>query len=732
MARVSGLTSLHETPSLWHKLSGAATAARWCRSADPPIGSDKAPAYAAALAGGGLPAETRHRAALYLLWCDAARSSFDPARLAWYQDAFRSNPSDERAAFFIAALCYQGVIHDSQVALEAYQAVLRPDWHHSKYWTSFALPQKNLVFTLASLYTTMPAEHTAAEPGAVEIVEAALEQSPETSPERRNYIRCLSQIYREQGRKDDVAESVYRWMFQREQGDVENCRFLALLNEERHANDGPACAIYGRMAAIAEEIGDEAEAGHWLRRLAHAFITQGRMDGGTVATFERAAAYDPADREIAAAWLYALALEYGMVGIGNNAAVGYPEKEETIAKLEEAITLETEFEPIFARRRWEWGVVLRALALAYGRMARTDEMARGIYARAVEFCPEERTIWALHARTLAEAADYSQTAMEVYEKAVHAVNCDDSVFVALGHAYVTCQAWADPERRHNALVLWETLYRQGVYWPELVTALAQAYTGEERVNDIAMSLWEKQVENEPNNGFLRLPLGRELRLRGDLHNSLRYYRDAARLLPKDFEAQFEMGYLLKEQYSDYANAVKHLQKAIKLPEGQAHLDAHFLLGEALLARDRRDEAKVIFQVIIDRINPRHRPTLLHLAKLNLKYEEEGVQIAEALYEQARSLNPEDPETYRKMADLYREKGQAEEEEQALEKYLMLSASTSPDAEKYRQLADLYIRKGDFLRAESALRQVIALGQGDKKLYTLLGEVILQARGGIAA
>jgi hypothetical protein len=38
-----------------------------------------------------------------------------------------------------------------------------------------------------------------------------------------------------------------------------------------------------------------------------------------------------------------------------------------------------------------------------------------------------------------------------------------------------------------------------------------------------------------------------------------------------------------------------------------------------------------------------------------------------------------------------------------------------------------VRRGDFVGAERALRQIIALGQGDKRLYILLGEVIMQAQ-----
>jgi len=232
------------------------------------------------------------------------------------------------------------------------------------------------------------------------------------------------------------------------------------------------------------------------------------------------------------------------------------------------------------------------------------------------------------------------------------------------------------------------------------------------------------VNADDKNGLLRLRLAQEWKMRGELEAALKYYREAARLLPKEFIAQFEAGQLLMEYLSDYTGAIRLLQKAVKLPAGTRHLMAHFCLGEALLARHKRDEAKEVFQRIVDEIDSNHTKTLLHLAKLNLKYEERGVQKAEALYEQAVTLDPDLPETYRKMAELYREKGQTEEEQVALEKYLSLS---EPDADKYQQLADLYIRRGDYLRAESALRQVIALGKGDKKLYTLLGEVLVQAR-----
>ncbi|MBC8102856.1 MAG: tetratricopeptide repeat protein [Cytophagales bacterium] len=728
MARGTGLTSRSEAPTFWQKTAGSALAAQWSRKDAPPVSADKGGFYAAALAVGTLDSEARRRVARCLVWCDAARAAFDPARLSWYEDAFRAFPDDERCAFFAVALCHQQALTDSNLAMAAYRSVLRPEWRDSRYWNGFALPRNALQIALAVLYAreSVPDSATAAM---VESVVLALESAGESHPHRPDFVVFLGRVYQAQGRTDEAAETVYRWVLNHRTEDLENCRFLAALYLDRGRKDSNACAVYSRMAALAEENRDTGETGRWSLELARAYIEQGRMDEGVLTIYERASAFYPADPLIAAAHIATLSRQYAGIGIGTRSAALFSQDDTTLAKLEEAAAQEARWKPVFESNHWEWSQVLRALALAYGRQNRTDDTARALYARTIWACPEDPVIWALHARTLAEQKDHSEGALPVYEKAIHAPNCDDSVFVALGHAYISNHAEKDADRRHGALILWETLYRQGVHWPELVDALAHAYTGEERVNDIALSLWEKQIASSPKNGILRLKYAQEMRQRGDLHTALRYYKEAVKLLPRDFDALFETGQILKENYSDYPGSIKLLQKAVKLPKGQQHLEAHFSLAEALLFRDKRDEAKVLFQKIADEISPDHTPSLLHLARLNLKYEAEGVRQAEALYSQALTLNPENPETYRKMADLYHEKGQAEEEEHALEKYLMLS---EPDAARYRQLADLYIRKGDFLRAESALRQVIALGQGDKRLYTLLGEVILQGRGSAAA
>jgi tetratricopeptide (TPR) repeat protein len=720
MAKGTGTTSVKVHPTLWQKTAGPILAARWSQQQKPPIGTDKAVYYAAALASGTLSNEVRGRVARCLVWCDFYRSSFEPASYDWYKAAFLAFPEDERCAFFAAYLCSKKELTDPDLAVMSYRKVLRPQWKNSKFWKRFTLSKRTLLIELGVLYAEQAAETTSAE--AIEIIEAALNLVGESDLRRPVLLSFLCRVYQMQGRTDEYAESAYRWVFTHVPDNIQNRHYLAELYRQNQRSDTNACAVYTQMAMLADKEGNKDEADQWTLLLARAYIEHGQIHKTPLSVFERAEKLKTDDLSIAAAYLSALAYHY-ITKHGSTTAGGVENEDQAvIPRLEEAIAREVELRPVFESLDLEWVIVLRALALAYGHQNRADADAQSLYARAIWSCPEDIAVWSLHASALADRKDYSEGALAVYEKVIHEPACNESVLVALAHAYIGLQAEKDKEHRPNALIVWERLYQKGNHWPELITALAAAYMQEGRVNDTAVSLWEKQVADSPRNGVLRLRLAQELRQRGDLHSSVRYYKEAAKLLPRDFDAQFETGLVLKDNYADYTSAIKLLQKAIKLPKGQKHLHAHFSLAEALLFRDERAEAKIIFQKIIEVIDPEHTPTLLHLAKLNLKYEEEGVRLAEALYTQASAISPDNAETYRGMADLYREKGQSEDEEQALEKYLMLS---EPDAKRYRQLADLYIRKGDFIRAEGALRQVITLGEGNKQLYTLLGEVILQ-------
>ena len=596
---------------------------------------------------------------------------------------------------------------DPEIAAQVYSALLHPEWAESRFWGLFDLPQKAITEELAYLY----AHSAEITPERIAAVEAAYRRADERAPQRLALLTYLAGAYRRENRRDEDAQGVYATLFglglASGRDDADNTAYLANLYAEEARGDAAACTVYAAMSRREPAPGGPSPE-QWTLRIARAHIAAGRVNGDTLPYLRRAAAFAPGDAEIAAAVAAAAARH------------SHPD-ESVFADLHAALPRETELTPVFTARGWEWASVVRTLALGWGRARRTDEAARAVYARANDLCPGEKRFYLFHARALMQASDYSEQTVPVYEKALAASPDDATLRTALAHAYVAANA--GQESRHTqAIGIWEDLYRQGLGWPEMTLALAQAYTFEERVGDVALAVWSQVTENDAKNGRLRVRLGREYKSRGDFETALNWYREAAKLLPRDFEAQYQAGLLLRERSGDQAAAEKLLRKAVKL--NAKHANAHFVLGEALLAQDKKDEARAVFQFIIETLDAKHTLSLLHLAKLNLRYDMESIANAEALYDQALELDPNQPETYRQLAELYREKGQHDDEKQALESYLKLCAG---DAEAHRQLADLYIRRGDFAHAEGTLRQVIALGSGDKKIYTLLGEVMVQAR-----
>ena len=689
----------------WQRVSGPALAVTWSRSDHPPLEADKIGFYAAAFPMS--TGDTRTRIARCLVWCDAEVGQHCPARLEAYQLAFATFPNDDRVAFFVAALCEADILTDPATKKAVFACITAPNKVDSPLYRRYRMKPDRILLLLARLYA---ADTDTLLPDQVAVVERVLDAADESSPDRVPFANYLATAYRSFGRQDTTAEIVYRFLFLHMTHNAENNAFLARIYHEHQRRDANACAIYARMVTQCEAEGSHEESHRWTMRLAQTYLALNRADLTTLPVYEKARGMAPADRHFEAAYLASFVRRTDL-------------NIDAVPVLENALQAEPALRPLFEVHRWQWPAVVRALALLYGQESRADAEAIEQYAAATTYYSEDRDLWKHYATALALNDDLSEKAVGVYEKATHGSQTEEALLMMLANAYLHQNAYEGPHRE-KALTLWETLYRGGQATLRMVEALAKAYTIEERVNDVALMLWEKAVTDDPKNAVMQLRLGQELRARSEFEKALPYMKSAAKLLPKSFAAQYETATLLISQTADYPAAIRLLQKAIKLTEGVQHLGAHFALGEAFLARDKREEAKAIFEKIIADIDPNHTETLLRLARLSLKYEEAGVKQAEALYDKALNLNPEHPETYRKMADLYRERGQSDDEQNALEKYLSLC---EPDADKYRQLADLYIRRNDFARAEVALRQVITLGNADKQTYILLGEVILQAR-----
>ena len=731
MLSVPGLKTADETIGPLQSLTAPFVAPGWASRPAPFMGEYRSTVYAAALdrLKGN---ETRLRVALALLWSDADVGQYSLRRIPMYQEAFLGTPNDERAAFFITALCIAGLVTEESVRARAFAAVLRPEWQKSLLWERWGLSASDLTFDLARQYAAgieggSDCAPYALSPARVTIVEAAWAMASGTA-ERDPYAAFLARAYRSQERRDDRAESVYRHVFSVASEDRENTEYLARLYASEAREDFAAYMVYAHAASHAEAAKDFREERKWTIRAARAGARLGRCDRATQTALERAVIWEPDDLSLLTAHGQVMARFIGEA-VSPTGTVEADEANRAALVLEPLYGREAELLSVFASRGGNFEAVVRGVAVAWAAQERSDTEACQVYTRAAAtFTAEDRGVWLLLSRACAAAGEDSPEALRIYEQAVgnrDATQLEKPLLNALAQAYVRAEAW-EGARRAFALTVWERVHQRKEADSAMIAALARAYEADLRSTDSSIAVWKQTVEAEPKNGELRLRLAQELRSRGEHDQSTLYYKEAARLLPRSFIAQYEAALQVREHDSRLAGtAVRYLQKAVKLPEGRNHREGHFALGELLLGSGKRAEAETIFQKIIDEIDAHHAPTLLHLAKLNLRYEEEGSRRAESLYEQAVQAAPEHPETYRKMAEMYRERGQAHEEEQALERYLTLS---EPDAERFRHLADLYLRRGDHVRAEGALRQVIALGQADKQLYTLLGEVIIQARG----
>lgn len=712
------LKEIAAPPTLWQRLAGSFFATMWTKVENPPLAPEKVAFYYGALAGrkpdlSQPPDITQMRIVRALIWADCKARQYRPRCRSWYPVAASTFPDDERCAFYVAALCYHGALEVEEGELERLLGnLVRNEWRESAYWIRLDLPRTDIVKQLTDTFTD--ASDIRITPERIPVLEAAFDSTTLTESQRLTVARWLSVAYRASGRSDDRAEIIYRYLFLQNPDDLENNKYLANLFAGRGLEDTNASVVFSRMVSQAEKEHDESARILWSVRLARSYVAQNRLGVDAIPSLQTALLQARDDRLLEAALAYSISR--------SDIVLHDPS---LLKHLETAIAFETEFVPFFTERQWQWALVPRALALGWGKLGRRDSLALFIYGRATELCPEEKVLWGYHARALAEAGDRSRKAILAYDKAYRYQQADEKITLALGLAYAENRMQDGSERR-KALLLWEALYRSGVATAEIISALVDCYLREERLGDTAMELLQRLTQSEPVEvaGPLLLRLAQEWQLRGDFTKAVQWFRAAEQAMPEHFPTLLAFGLLLKEQLSDFAGAVAVLGRAVMLPLGTLHLEAQQALGESLLGLDRREEARQVFHYIVERIDPNHTPALLNLARLNLKYEEKGMVNAELLYERAAALEPSNPETYRRMAELYRAQGNSKMEQWALEQFL----KTGPqDADQYRQLADLYLRRREFDKAESALRQVIALGKGDREVYILLGDIIQQGQ-----
>lgn len=276
----------------------------------------------------------------------------------------------------------------------------------------------------------------------------------------------------------------------------------------------------------------------------------------------------------------------------------------------------------------QWLVVLSMTALA---------LAQGVRHQVGALSKWMALSWLTFLFFLLPVSSFFPTVDLFVERRAYLPSIGVSLAVGGGLAYFLTQAGARARRAAMlvaALILsvnlWSTTARRQVYaskeslWEEslrryplsprahlnLATAWAEAHRFDE-----ARALLERLLTLQPENGVIYSKLGYIYAQEGyagrNVQTAWRYYRKSFELVPDDVVALLNAGALLM-QMGDFTLASATLLRAVELSPAMAY--AHFLAGQALFHAEKKIEAAVHFQKVLE-LEPANAEAAKYLAAL---------------------------------------------------------------------------------------------------------------------
>ncbi len=277
----------------------------------------------------------------------------------------------------------------------------------------------------------------------------------------------------------------------------------------------------------------------------------------------------------------------------------------------------------------------------------------------------------------------------------------------------------------------------------------QAGSGSQSVLKLAIEQYEQIIRLQPDSMDDHLLLGRLYRLNNDLQKAETEFKTAIRLEPGSEEAVTTLAYLYNElgdtaratqvlsgvpdsarsaklysalgytyeQQKQYKNAIEAYRHAIELDRD--NLDAIRGLAQNLLNDGQTDAALDQYKVIAD-ANPEDAQTYVRIAEI---YRKQGkYDTALENLKKAETMVQDSIEVPYNIASIYQAQGRFDEAEQVLKD--LLKKSEKPDAVAYTQgeksnravflerLGTVYRDQGNNQASVDTFRQMIALGGDD--------------------
>jgi tetratricopeptide (TPR) repeat protein len=238
--------------------------------------------------------------------------------------------------------------------------------------------------------------------------------------------------------------------------------------------------------------------------------------------------------------------------------------------------------------------------------------------------------------------------------------------------------------------------------PEVAILNSLLLLNDGKIND-AFELLQKAAKTNPDNVQVKIWLGRTARAKGDLTVAQQSFRDAARLAPKNKEAQDELAQV-SIQAHDFATLAQIADASILASPESA--DPYVWRGMTEGNEKNYDKAEADFKEAI-RLDPKNWTAPMELAQLRLI--QKKVPEAQVLLEQALTNNPNSAQALRMLAATYLIQKQPAK---ALSRVQEQIAKAPRNSEMLVILADLQTHNNDNAGALASAQKAMDINPAD--------------------
>ncbi|MES2014126.1 MAG: tetratricopeptide repeat protein [Pseudomonadota bacterium] len=221
----------------------------------------------------------------------------------------------------------------------------------------------------------------------------------------------------------------------------------------------------------------------------------------------------------------------------------------------------------------------------------------------------------------------------------------------------------------------------------------------------------EMTQRYPNHGFGWKVLGAIQQQQGLNTSALVAFKKAAELLPKDSEAQYNLGNCFYD-LQQFDDAVIYYKRAIKLDGDFAK--AHYNLANVLKHQGNLAQAEISYKKAL-KIEPNSAQINCNLAQV--QYEQGHLPDAQASYERALAKQENFSAAHNGLGAVFKSLGKLAEAEQSFNNAL---AAQPDDADAYSNLAAIYKDSGRFSDAERCYKTLLTITPQSAEAYNKLG------------